>query len=483
MDRAKRLGEGSIPFLLLTYSTPAVVGMVAQAGYNVVDRAFVGQAVGPMGIAGTTVAFPYMLIVMAFGMLIGFGAAALISIRLGEQKKDEAELALGNATVLLVGVAVALTVGGLLCVDPLLRLFGASDEVLPYAREYLQIIALGSIVQTVGFGLNAIIRGEGNAYIAMVTMLIGAILNTILDPIFLFGLGWGMRGAAVATVISQAVSTLWVLSYFLGGKSLLKLHLRALRLRRAVCLSIVAIGSPLFAMQLAGSTLNALLNHQLRIHGGDLAISAMGIVYAVALFIIMPIFGINQGAQPIIGYNYGARKFDRVQRTLQLAILVASAITVAGFAVVMVAPGRVVGLFNREDRALLQLGTHALRICMTMMPIVGFQIVSSSYFQAVGKPRQAMLLGLSRQVLLLIPAILILPWFFGLDGVWAALPTADLAASILTGVWLAVELRHLRRRHAERSEALRRVGVAEHAARSLPQKEHAEAATRPGEPG
>jgi putative MATE family efflux protein len=280
-------------------------------------------------------------------------------------------------------------------------------------------------------------------------MLIGALLNTVLDPIFLFYFGWGMRGAALATVVSQAVSAVWVLSYFLSGGSLLRLHTRNLKLRWSTCVSIVAIGSPMFAMQMAASVMNAILNNQLRTYGGDLAISVIGIIHAVALFVAMPIFGLNQGAQPIIGYNYGARKYDRVERTLQTAILFATSICVAGFLIVMIFPSQVIGLFNRDDDSLMQLGTHAIRICLVMFPIIGFQIVSSSYFQAVGKPKHALLLGLSRQVLLLIPAILILPRFFGLDGVWAAIPTADFCSSVLTGIWLVFELRHLRDRHVQ----------------------------------
>jgi len=449
MDRANRLGEGSIPSLLLKFSAPAVVGMVAQALYNVVDRIFVGQGVGPEGIAGTTVAFPFMLVMLAFGMLIGFGATALVSIRLGEQKREEAERVLGNAAVLLVGVSLLLTATGTALLDPLLRLFGASDQILPYAHDYLQIVVLGSVFQAVGFGLNAIIRGEGNPRIAMFTMLIGALLNMILDPIFIFGFGWGMRGAALATVASQAVSCLWVVSYFLSGRSLLRFRRANLRLQWPTCTSIVAIGSPPFAMQIAAATLNAILNHQLHSYGGDLAISVMGVVYAVMLFIAMPIFGLNQGAQPIIGYNYGAENFGRVKKTLQTAILAATTITAAGFFVTMVFPSQVIWLFNREDQALMRLGTHAIRICLMMLPIVGFQIVSASYFQAVGKPKHALLLSLSRQVLLLIPAVFVLPCFFGLDGVWAAFPTADLGSSILTGIWLLWELRHLHRRHME----------------------------------
>jgi Na+-driven multidrug efflux pump len=258
-----------------------------------------------------------------------------------------------------------------------------------------------------------------------------------------------MRGAALATVISQAVSALWVVSYFLGGRSLLRFRRANLHLQWPTCVSIVAIGSPPFAMQIAAATLNAILNHQLHQYGGDLAISVMGVVYAVVLFIAMPIFGINQGAQPIIGYNYGAKNFDRVKKTLQMAIFAATTITTAGFFVTMMFPSQVVWLFNRDDPAFMRLGTHALRMCLVMLPIVGFQIVSASYFQAVGKPKHALFLSLSRQVLLLIPAVFILPCFFGLDGVWAAFPTADMGSSVLTGIWLLWELRHLHGRHIE----------------------------------
>jgi len=451
-DRSKRLGEGSVPRLLLTFSLPAIVGMMAQAMYYVVDRIYVGQGLGPDAIAGLTVAFPFMLILLAFGMLVGRGATALVSIRLGEQNKEEAERVLGNAATLLVVTSVVLTAVGLMLMDPLLRAFGASDVVLPYARDYLQIIILGSIFQTFSFGLNAVIRGEGNPRIAMLTMLIGVVLNVALAPLLIFGFDLGMRGAGLATVASQAVSAVWVTAYFLGRHSLLRLRARNLRLRRKICLAILAIGSPPCVMQLAASVVNGVLNNQLGTYGGDQAISVMGILFAVIMMIAMPIYGINQGAQPIIGYNYGARRFDRVKRTLQTAILAATALTTAGFLLAMAIPAQLVGLFSPADAGLLDPGVHAMRMSLVMLPIIGFQIVSASYFQAVGKPGQAMFLSLSRQFLLLIPAALILPRFFGLDGVWAAMPTADLGSSLLTGLWLFLELRHLGRRHAETSD-------------------------------
>jgi len=447
-DRAARLGQESIPRLLLHFSAPAIVGMLAQALYNLIDRVFVGQAIGGDGIAGITVAFPFMLISLAFGMLIGFGATSQISIWLGRQRKDVAERILGNAATLLTLASLAITLIGLLFLDPILILFGASETVLPFARDYLGIIILGSVFQMVGFGLNTAIRGEGNPRIAMLSMLISVVLNAILAPIFIFGFRWGMQGAALATVMSQAVSAVWVLAYFLGGKSVLRLHAADLRLHRETCLGIFVIGSPPFAMQLAASVLQGITNHQLRIFGGDTAIAVMGIIYSVGMMIAMPIFGINQGAQPIIGYNYGACRYDRVKKTLETAILAASSLMVFGFAVLMLFPGYVVQIFARNDEALIEMGVHAIRIAVAMFPIVGFQIVSASYFQAVGKPKIALTLSLSRQVLVLVPALLILPHFFGLDGVWASMPTADLVASVITGFCLMMELRHLgRSRH------------------------------------
>jgi putative MATE family efflux protein len=449
MDRSAQLGQASIPRLLLRFSLPALVGMMAQASYNLIDRVFVGHALGSEGIAGTTVAFPFMLVVLAFGMMIGFGGTALISIRLGEGRKAEAEHVLGNTAVLLVVASVFITAVGLLWLNPILVVFGASKTVLPYARDYLRIIVLGTVFQMVAFGLNAAIRGEGNPKIAMLSMLISVVLNVILAPIFIFGFSWGMQGAALATVISQAVVAVWVVGYFLGKTSVLKCRLRHLRLSGAVCRQIIVFGSPPFAMQLAASVLQSVLNHQLGAYGGDLAISVMGILYAMFMMVAMPIFGLNQGAQPIIGYNYGAERFDRVKRTLELAILAATGIALVGFGVMMLFPTQVIRLFNDNDPALLALGTHAIRIATIMLPVVGFQIVSASYFQAIGKPRTAMMLMLSRQVLLLIPAALILPLFFALDGVWAALPMSDFGASLLTGICLLGELRELKANHLQ----------------------------------
>jgi putative MATE family efflux protein len=423
--------------------------MMTQALYNLIDSVFVGRALGDDGIAAMTIAFPCMLILMSFGMLIGFGAAALISIHLGERKKAEAENVLQNAALMLTIAALALTLAGFPVLDSLLVLLGAREMVFDYARQYMQIILAGAFFQVVGFGLNAPIRAEGNPRVAMITLLVGVLLNIALAPIFIFHFGWGMRGAAWATVLSQMVSAVWVLWYFLGGGSSLKLRLSGWRPEWPVCRKILLIGSPPFTLQLAACVLQAVMNHQLYAYGGNMAIAVMGIIYRFVLMILMPLFGLNQGAQPIIGYNFGAKKFDRVKKTLLMAVLWACAVTAFGFTIVMIFPTQVVRLFDPRNEKLAVLGTHAMRVSMLMLPIVGFQIVSASYFQAVGKPKISMLLSLSRQVLLLIPAVLILPHFFGLDGVWAALPTADACSSLLTGTCLFFELRHLQQRHEE----------------------------------
>lgn len=448
-SRSQELESGRVGVLLLKFSVPAIVGMMVQALYNVVDRIFIGHAVGSVGIAAITIAFPLTLVLLAFGMLVGLGATALVSLKLGAREKSEAEQVLGNALILVIIIFLALAAVGLLLIDPLLAQLGASEAVLPYARAYLRVLLAGSVFQGVGYGLNNVIRGEGNPKIAMITMLIGAVLNVVLDAVFIFGFGWGIQGAATATVLAQAVSAAWVLSYFLGGKSMLRLRREHLHLRWPTCRAIAAIGSPAFAVQLASSLLHAILNTQLARFGGDAAISVMGIIYGLVMMTLMPVFGITQGAQPIIGFNYGARQFDRVKRTLMAAVAAAVSVTTTGFIATMLFPATLIRAFNPDDPTLLQLGVPAIRICFAMLPIVGFQIVSSNYFQAVGRPRTAVFLSLSRQVLLLIPGLFIWPRFFGLNGVWIALPISDFGASLITLVWLTAELRQLGARHRQ----------------------------------
>lgn len=449
MDRAKLLGEEKIGKLLLKFSIPAIVGMVVNAIYNIVDRIFIGNFVDSLGLGGITIAFPIMIIIMAFGMLIGIGATSLISIRLGEGKREEAELILGNAMVLLIVISLTLSIFGLIFLDPILKLFGASPQILPYAKEYLSIILLGAVFQSIGFGMNNFIRADGSPKMAMATMLIGAILNTILDPIFIIVFNMGIKGAALATIISQAVSAAWVLNYFFSGKSSLVVKKENWKLKPHIVKNILAIGSAPFAMQVAASGITTLLNRSLITYGGDLAVSAYGAINSFSTILLMPIFGINQGSQPIIGYNYGAKNYDRVKKAFLLAITAATTITIIGFVVTRMFPSQLIALFNSKDKELVNIGANGMKIFFTMLPLIGFQIVSSNYFQATGKPKQAMLLSLSRQVLMLIPAILILPRFFDLNGVWMAGPTADFFSSLLTGTFILIELKKLQKLHLE----------------------------------
>ncbi|HHT67789.1 MAG TPA: MATE family efflux transporter [Firmicutes bacterium] len=436
MNRAERLGQEKVLPLLIRFSIPAIVGMLVQALYNVVDRIFVGNGVGPLGLAGLTVSFPVMLVQMAFSMLIGLGATALISIRLGEDRHHEAEQIMGNAVGLLVLVSATLTILGIAFLDPMLRLMGASEAVLPYARDYLRIILYGTIFQFIGFGLNHMIRAQGNPKVAMATMLIGAITNIVLDPIFIYAFGWGVSGAAFATVLSHVVSSVWVLSFFLRGKSQLHLNLRQIhKIKWPVVVQIASIGFAPFAMQLAGSLQNLVLNKSLAIYGGDLAISAMGIVFSVNTLFLMPIFGINQGSQPILGFNYGAKKYERVKQTLRYAAAGATILSVMGFLATQLFPRQLVSLFGRHDAELMGLGIQAMRTVMMSFPIIGLQIIGANFFQALGKPKKATFLSLSRRVLLLIPLMLILPRFFALSGVFYAYPVADVGAVTIT-LWM-----------------------------------------------
>ncbi|MCG8483370.1 MAG: MATE family efflux transporter [Clostridia bacterium] len=431
MDNAKRLGEEKIGTLLWKFSIPAIIGMLVNALYNVVDRIFIGQTEGSIAIAGLTITFPVMIIILAFAMLVGIGGAARISINLGKKQKEEAEKVMGNALILMVGIGLMLTVLGLLLLTPILTLFNASDLVRPYARAYLSIILFGSVFQMVSFGINRFIGAEGNAVMAMMTMLIGAIVNIILDAIFIMGMGMGVQGAALGTIIAQLIASIWVLAYFLRGKSLLKFRKKNLRLENRVVMDIFSIGSAPFAMQIASCCILFLFNRAFMMYGGDIGVSAFGIIYSFVLLILMPVFGINQGCQPIIGYNYGAKQYDRIKQTLVLAGASATFIVLIGFVLSQYAPEFVISVFNANDGELIEVGSKGIKVFLTMFPVVGVQIICSNYFQAVGKPKKAMFLSLTRQVIFLIPLILLLPLRYGLLGVWLAAPVSDFFSFIV----------------------------------------------------
>jgi putative MATE family efflux protein len=418
--------------------------MMVNALYNIVDSIFVGHGVGAVGLAAVTVAFPIMIILMGFGMLVGIGATTLVSIRLGERNKEEAEKILGNAFVMVLFLSVCLTTIFELFLDSLLVLLGAEPEVLPYARDFSHIILLGSIFMFAGFGLNNIIRAEGNPKTAMVTMLIAAILNMLLNPLLIMVVGLGIKGSALATVISQTVSAVWVIGHFVGRNSLLKLRFANMVPDKNIVLKVIEMGSSAFFMQIAASVVAGLLNFTLQIYGGQLAIAAMGVINRVATLILMPLFGISQGVQPIIGYNYGAKNLDRVKAAVKQGTMAATLISVTGFIIIELFAVSIIRLFT-DEAELVALGAAGLRVFMAMLPIIGFQIIGSAFFQAIGKPTRSLLLSMSRQLLILIPMVLILPRVLGLSGVWLAGPLSDFGSTILTAVLVLAEFRRFAR--------------------------------------
>ncbi|MGE5582024.1 MAG: MATE family efflux transporter [Bacillota bacterium] len=444
MDHSKQLGEESIGKLLGKFSFPAIIGMLVNALYNIVDRIFVGHGVGLLGISATTVAFPITILIMAFGILIGAGAAVSVSIKLGQQRKDLAEAVLGNALAMAIGVSIFITISGLIFEEPLLRIFGASNEVMPLAKQFTSIILAGAILPLVGLSLNNIIRAEGNPKTAMLTMLIGAGLNAVFNPLFIFGLHLGIRGSALATIVSQTVTSVWVIAYFLRKKSLLKMKRDHLKLNAGIAREIVDLGMASFLLQLVASVITVVFNQSVKTYGGDMAIAAIGIINSVGMLILMPVIGISQGAQPIIGYNYGAQNQERVKEALKLSIIASTIVSFAGFIFVQLFPSQIIAVFSEQSLELLKIGPLGLRIFLLMLPIIGFQIAGSNYFQAVGQTKIAIFLTLTRQIIFLLPALLILPCFFRLNGAWIAAPVSDFLASVVTGRFLLREIKILR---------------------------------------
>ena len=427
--------------LMWQYFLPAFVGVMMNALYNIVDRVFIGRGVGALALSGLSVIFPIMILVAAFGMLIGVGAGVRISINLGKKDHLQAEKVLGNGLTLMIFVSLLVTVGGFLVKDPLLHLFGANHTTISYANDYLDIILMGTVFQVVGFSLNNIIRSEGNAKVAMYSMLLSAGTNLVLDPVFIFGLNMGVKGAAIATVIAQILLTLWVLRHFTGTKSIVKLHVNHLKPDRVIIFRILSIGMAPFAMQLAASMVQAVFNTQLIRFGSDVAVGAMGIINSVVIMIIMSMVAVNMALQPIVGFNYGARQFGRVKEAWFLAMKAATWVAVISFLAVQVFPGEIIRLFNNENRELFQIGVKGLRIFTLMLPVVGAQVIVSSYFQSIGKAGIAMFLTLLRQVIVLMPLLFVLPLFFNLTGVWMAGPVSDFVSACIV---LFVSLREVK---------------------------------------
>jgi len=444
MEAANPLGTEKISKLLWRFSIPAIIGMVVNALYNIVDRIYIGHApgLGANGLAGITIGFPIMIILLSIGILFGVGGATLFSMKLGEGKSKEAELALGNAFSLLVFSGLLFMVIGHLFLSPVLSAFGASEQVLPFAMSYMRIIFSGAVFQIVSIGLNNFLRADGQPKLAMITMFMGAGVNIILDPVFIYVFDMGMAGAAFATILSQFISMVWILSYFLSKRSHHQIQVKNMAIKAHVATRITALGMPNFLLQLGNSVLNVVLNMTLLNYGGDIAVSGMGIVNSIQTILLMPITGLVQGAQPIISFNFGAKKFKRVKETQKYAILVATIIVCLGWLATRIMPEQLVRMFNNEPE-LLTFGAKALQIWFLCLPVIGFQIVASNFFQATGRTRQAIFLTLTRQIILLIPAILLFSQMWGMDGLLHAAPFADAGAGLLTGVFYVIGVKRL----------------------------------------
>jgi putative MATE family efflux protein len=446
--RSDMLAFEKIGKLLFKLSAPAIIGMMVQGLYNLVDTIFVGRFTGTLGIGGITIAFPIQMILMGIGMTIGIGGASRISRRLGERDREGASLTLGNMVSLSLIMGVICMVAGLVFMDPLLHLFGATDLLMPNARAYILVILIGSPVITFSMVASSSARAEGNAKVAMNTMLIGAILNIALDPVFIVYFRLGVQGAAIATVLSITASSIFLLRYYLSGKSEITFTLHDMRLKGAIVREIFAVGVSDFARTAAMSMTSALFNNILRRLGGELPIATFGVIFRVMSFVFMPMIGIAQGAQPILGFNFGAKQFHRVRKSLNLAVRSATVISIFGFLLFFIFPTPILRIFS-NDAELIQMGRVAMRMLVIGLPLVGYQAIGTSLFQAIGKAKPAVFLALSRQVLFLIPMVIILSRLFGLTGVWTSFPSADVVSFIVTFIMVTYEMRRLTHRHEQ----------------------------------
>ena len=437
------LGTESIGKLLMQYAVPAIIAMTASSLYNMVDSIFIGHGVGTMAISGLALTFPLMNLAAAFGSLVGVGASTLISVKLGQRDYDTAQRVLGNVFVLNMVLGVAFTIIVMLFLDPILYFFGGSDQTVGYARDYMQIILLGNAVTHLYLGLNAVLRSSGHPQKAMYATIATVVINTILDPVFIYGFGWGIRGAAVATIVAQVISLTWQFKLFSNKDELLHFHRGIFRLKRKIVFDSLAIGMSPFLMNLAACFIVIIINQGLKKYGGDLAIGAFGIVNRLGFIVVMIVMGLNQGMQPIAGYNFGAKLYGRGNKVLRLTIIYATAVTTFGFLVGMLVPDLVVGIFT-SDAELTELSVTGLRITVMFFPIIGFQMVTSNFFQSIGMAGKAIFLSLTRQMLILLPCLLVLPQFFGVAGVWYSMPVSDLLASLIALVMLVCQFRKFR---------------------------------------
>lgn len=438
MNRVHRIGHEPIPKLLAEFSLPAVVAILVQSSYSIIDRIFIGNGAGTEAISGVTVCFPVIALFMASGMLTGIGGASLYSIKTGERRKDECIMILHNTFILLALISAALSITILIFLKEILIFSGASGDSLLYAEKYLGILLMGLPLQTTGFGMNNFIRSEGKPGIAMTTMITGVVINIILTPLFIFGFRMGIEGAAAGTVIAQSVSFLRVMRYFVSGGSITGLRLCRLRLSADITRRTIYTGLGPFAMQMGSCITASVYNHQLLKYGDELTVSIYGIIHCVTVLLLIPALGISQGAQPLMGYNSGKGDSLRTAEILKGSVTCSSLMVTAGFIPAMAAPGCIISIFNSSDCILAVQGGEAMRISLALLPLSVLHICASGYFLSTGESKKSAFITLSRQILFLLPAVIILPSIFGIHGIWLAAPVSDLCSFILA-VYLLIK--------------------------------------------
>lgn len=442
------LGTKPVGKLLMQYSIPAIIAMTAASLYNMVDSIFIGQGVGPMAISGLAITFPFMNLTAAFGAAIGVGASTCISVKLGQRDYSSANRILGNTFTLNLIVGIAIGVICLLFLDPILRFFGASNQTIVYARDYMEVILAGNVFSHMYFGLNAVLRSASKPRHAMFATIFTVVINTLLDPIFIYTFQLGIRGAAYATILSQILALIWQMKLFSNKKELIRFTSGTYRLQKDLVRNIIGIGMSPFAMNVCACIVVIFINKGFVAYGGDLAVGAYGIDNRVAFFFIMITMGVTQGMQPIAGYNYGSQQLDRLMKVLKYSVYAGVAVMTTGFLVAMFLPELCVRMFT-SDETLIAMAVRGIRIDMAAFPVVGYQMVVTNFFQSIGKAKISMFLSLSRQLLFLIPLLIVLPPQLGVDGVWLSLPVSDVIAAIVAAVMMFIYMKKFNRQHKE----------------------------------
>jgi putative MATE family efflux protein len=443
MSKTQELGTKSIGSLLLHYSLPAIVAMTASSLYNIVDSMFIGRGVGSMALAGLSVCFPFMNLAAAFGAMIGIGATTVVSVKLGQQDKNGAELALGNVVLLNLIIGVLFAVISLIFLDPILYFFGASDTTIVYAREYMQVLLVGNVITHLYLGLNSVMRAAGYPSKAMYITIVAVVTNIFFNYIFIILMGMGIKGAALGTICAQTLSLIIVLHHFITKKESLTFQKGIFKFIPKIAKQIVSIGLAPFCMNALACVVVMLINTSLLKHGGDMYVGAYGILNRIVFFFVMIVMGFNQGMQPITGYNYGAKQYDRVLKAYSLTLFYAMGLTTLALIICQGFPEIIIKPFTTDEQ-LLALSEHAIRTVTIFFPLIGFQMVSNNFFQSVGLAKKALFLSTNRQLLFLIPFLLILPEYYGTDGVWWSMPIADGIAAVVALVMVLIEIRKIK---------------------------------------